>query len=251
VGLEGIARLWDTESHQPLGQPFSQKGRIIERVSFSRDGRYLAYGGCEGKLTLWVVKDIVPELPVRAFIHTLQRNKLLTAEKSTSVTGTVLSRGQYYCTLEFDRLLTKLSQIDATIPCAQSGSDDYGDFFQVSFLYRHAKGTRASVDGKHSKPRDPSAPSGPFSRSKVLGPSSARRLWNFLFPSPASESIALQPRTKRSLFARHTGPQPVAVAAGRKKQVGSVLDVPCPTTYITESTEDLCSTSPCKSYRSD
>lgn len=131
VGFEGIAQLWDTKSHKPLGQPFSQEGHIIERVSFSRDGRYLAYGGFEGKLTLWVVKDIVPEVPVRAFIHILQRNKLLTAAKSTSVTGTVLSRSQYYCTLEFDRL-TKLSQIDATNPCAQSGSDDYGDFFQVS-----------------------------------------------------------------------------------------------------------------------
>lgn len=158
VGFEGIAQLWDTESHQSLGQPFSQEGRIIECVSFSRDGRYLAYGGCEGTLTLWIVKDIVPELPSPA---------------------------------------PSCLEIDATNPCAQSGSDDYGDFFQ---------------------PHHPSAPSGPFSRFKGPGPSSAHRLWNFLFSSPASESVALQPRTKRSLFARHTGPRPVTVAAGRKKK---------------------------------
>lgn len=44
----------------------------MECLSFSRDGRYLACGGCEDKLTLWMVKDIVPELPVRAFIHILR-----------------------------------------------------------------------------------------------------------------------------------------------------------------------------------
>ncbi|KAG1718617.1 WD40-repeat-containing domain protein [Suillus paluster] len=66
-----VAQLWDTESYQPLGQPFCpsfgqpfhhQDHQILCCVSFSRDGAYLAYGGCDKKLTLWMVKDIAPEL---------------------------------------------------------------------------------------------------------------------------------------------------------------------------------------------
>lgn len=61
VGLEGIARLWDTESHQPLSsQPFGLEDRVdVTCVSFSRDGRYLAYGGANKLITLWTMKEIV------------------------------------------------------------------------------------------------------------------------------------------------------------------------------------------------
>jgi len=46
VGHEGIAQLWDTESYQPLGKPFSPEDSVkLYCVSFSRDGRYLAYSG--------------------------------------------------------------------------------------------------------------------------------------------------------------------------------------------------------------
>ena len=70
VGLGGIAQLWDTESYQPLGKPFSPKDSVpLYCVSFSRDGRYLAYGAGDNKITLWVVKDIAPELPVCASIY--------------------------------------------------------------------------------------------------------------------------------------------------------------------------------------
>jgi len=71
VGLGGIAQLWDTESYQPLGKPFSHEDtphRLL-CVSFSRDGRYLAYGGDDNKIALWMVKDIAPGLPVRASIY--------------------------------------------------------------------------------------------------------------------------------------------------------------------------------------
>jgi WD40 repeat protein len=63
VGLQGIAQLWDIESHQSLGQPFHQEH--YERllcVSFSRDGKYVAYSGDDNKLTLWLVKDITSPL---------------------------------------------------------------------------------------------------------------------------------------------------------------------------------------------
>jgi len=70
VGGEGTAQLWDTESYQPLGKPFSPEDSInLYCVSFSRDGWYLAYSGYDNKITLWMVKDIAPELPVRASIY--------------------------------------------------------------------------------------------------------------------------------------------------------------------------------------
>jgi WD40 repeat protein len=63
VGIRGIARLWDTKSHQPLGQPFNQEDGIPLCVAFSPDGKYVAYGGTDDSITLWVVKEIAPELP--------------------------------------------------------------------------------------------------------------------------------------------------------------------------------------------
>ncbi|OAX33842.1 WD40 repeat-like protein [Rhizopogon vinicolor AM-OR11-026] len=63
VGISGIAHLWDTESHKPLGQPFRQEDhKQLRCVSFSQDGQYLAYGGHDNKITLWIVKDIAPQL---------------------------------------------------------------------------------------------------------------------------------------------------------------------------------------------
>jgi len=77
VGHNGVAQLWDTESYQPLGKPFSpENSAYLECVSFSQDGRYLAYGGHDNKITLWMVKDIAPELPVSASITILHGNKL-------------------------------------------------------------------------------------------------------------------------------------------------------------------------------
>ena len=69
VGYNGVAQLWDTESYQPLGKPLLKKSIRLLCVSFSQDGRYLAYGGYDKKITLWMVKDIAPELPVCASIY--------------------------------------------------------------------------------------------------------------------------------------------------------------------------------------
>lgn len=62
VGNQGMVQLWDTESHQLLGQPFSQNRQILRCASFSRDGRYLAYGGHDETLTMWIVNDIASQL---------------------------------------------------------------------------------------------------------------------------------------------------------------------------------------------
>lgn len=62
VGNQGIVQLWDTESHQLLGQSFSQDCQILRCASFSRDGRYLAYGGHDKTLTMWFVNDIASQL---------------------------------------------------------------------------------------------------------------------------------------------------------------------------------------------
>jgi WD40 repeat protein len=65
VGYYGVAQLWDTESHKPLGEPFRQEDSKDPRcVSFSRDGQYLAYGGDDNKITLWMVQDIAPQFTV-------------------------------------------------------------------------------------------------------------------------------------------------------------------------------------------
>jgi len=76
VVFGGTAQLWDTESYQPLGKPFSHEGDGLQLkcVVFSRDGRYLSYGGYDNKITLWMIKDIVPELPVCSSITILQGN---------------------------------------------------------------------------------------------------------------------------------------------------------------------------------
>ena len=63
VGSGGIAQLWDTEFYQPLGKPFSSEVSVrLCCVSFSRDGRDLAYSGDDGRVTLWIVGDVAPRL---------------------------------------------------------------------------------------------------------------------------------------------------------------------------------------------
>ncbi|KAG2365430.1 WD40-repeat-containing domain protein [Suillus spraguei] len=64
-----------TQLFPVVRRPFTHKQCIgvcgprnvnLRYVSFSRDGRHLAYGGSDNKLTLWMVKDIFPRPQVRA-----------------------------------------------------------------------------------------------------------------------------------------------------------------------------------------
>ncbi|KAG1818670.1 WD40-repeat-containing domain protein [Suillus subaureus] len=74
VGNNGVAQLWDIESYQPLGQPLCEDDEFTFRcVSFSQDGRYVACGGDDKKLTLWMVQDIIPQLPAPTLLQRSDR----------------------------------------------------------------------------------------------------------------------------------------------------------------------------------
>jgi len=72
VGYQGIAQLWDTESYQPLFSWHEDSSYFLYCVSFSGDGRHLAYSGYDNNITLWMVKDVAPALPVSTFTTILQ-----------------------------------------------------------------------------------------------------------------------------------------------------------------------------------
>jgi WD40 repeat protein len=66
----GVVQLWDTGSYEPLGHPFRQDGDTLYYiVSFSPNGRYLALGGNDNKVTLWMVQDIAPQVPTSTTKH--------------------------------------------------------------------------------------------------------------------------------------------------------------------------------------
>jgi WD40 repeat protein len=104
VGERGIAQLWDTESYQPLGQPLHGDNKSLRCVWFSPDGRYIAYGGGDKKLTLWMVKDIVPQLPAPIPLQQIDRQSRSNSPLSSCLdvsafTFYCLSCSQRYCRL--------------------------------------------------------------------------------------------------------------------------------------------------------
>jgi len=111
VGNRGIAQLWDTESYQPLGEPFSPEDSVeLLCVSFSRDGRYLAYSGDDNKITLWMVRDIASEIPVSAFTTILQvpGDKLHNRLLDLSSTSVPFYSADYWLYLRcYDRLVRR------------------------------------------------------------------------------------------------------------------------------------------------
>ncbi|KAG1780663.1 WD40-repeat-containing domain protein [Suillus placidus] len=84
VGYAGVAQLWDIESHQPLSLPFHQNRDTLYSVSFSRDESHLAYSGKDGKLTLWTVKDIAPQLPAPTLLQQGNRQSIVQEEAQSN-----------------------------------------------------------------------------------------------------------------------------------------------------------------------
>lgn len=164
VGNDGVANFWDTEYRQQPGQPFHREHKTLRCVSFSRDGRYVAYGGDDSKLTLWMLKDIAPQIPAPTLLQESDRRS--TQQKTRP-----------------DSPLSSCLNADAT------GGDDlieevhdlYSDFFQSS---------------QKSLPL-------PSSGSRLTPLSSTRRLLNFFSRCcpPEDESVP-QERFKRGFFSR-------------------------------------------------
>ncbi|OAX36856.1 hypothetical protein K503DRAFT_801708 [Rhizopogon vinicolor AM-OR11-026] len=102
----------------------------------------------------------------------------------------------------FFHAILQVDKVDATNSFTEEGRDDvYDDFFRSS---------------------EPSHPFAPHGSSRPSHAFSARRLWDVLIPSrhsPPAQSLPLQPRIKRSFFARHAGPRPVTVSAARPKKL--------------------------------
>jgi len=140
VDFGGIAQLWDTESYQPLGKPFGPEdiSYLLRCVSFSQDGRYLAYSGHDNKITLWMVKDIA------AHLTDVTQQKIPPESPSSSC---IEVSALTYFTF---RLLTEPCQVDATNPFGRPRGDNmmeeghdnpYGDFFHVRIVFYNAKAT--------------------------------------------------------------------------------------------------------------
>ncbi|KAG2049046.1 WD40 repeat-like protein [Suillus hirtellus] len=114
VGNDSIAQLWDTKSCRPLGKLIHQNHDALYSASFSRDGKYIAYGGKDGKLTLWMVKDIAPQPPAPT---APQQNDGQSIREETRSNSSSLS----------------LSCLDVSGGFIEEGHDDpYNNFFQFS-----------------------------------------------------------------------------------------------------------------------
>ncbi|KAG1791851.1 uncharacterized protein HD556DRAFT_1444924 [Suillus plorans] len=118
--------------HQPLGKPFHQnRDTLCYVTSFSRDGSHLAYTGDDGKVTLWMLKDIAPQLP--------------------APTPPQQSDGQSTVTKEEIRSNSTLSfclDVDATGGggfTEEADDDPYNNNFQTSPFHKNAPNVVSSV----------------------------------------------------------------------------------------------------------
>ncbi|KIK43418.1 hypothetical protein CY34DRAFT_803844 [Suillus luteus UH-Slu-Lm8-n1] len=167
VGNDGIAQLWDTESHQPLGQLFHQSHAGLYYVSFSHLGRYVAYSGDNNKITLWMVRDIPLQLPVPTLLQQSDRQSIQQETRPNSPSLSCLNA-------------------DATGGDGfneEAHDDLYNDFFQSS-----QKSLPITSSGFHLPPL--------FSARRLLYVFSRRC-------PPADESVPTD-RSKRGFFSRHT-----------------------------------------------
>ncbi|KAG1763599.1 WD40-repeat-containing domain protein [Suillus occidentalis] len=138
VGWIGIAQLWNTESHYPLGQSLRLDRKTIRCVSFSQDGRYLAYGGYDGKLTLWIVKDMAPELVHQETEFDSPSSARLNADAAKSLGGgsikEVQIQGRVTQGTRPESSSSSFLNVDATGDDGIEGmhDDPYNNFFQSS-----------------------------------------------------------------------------------------------------------------------
>ncbi|KAG2749311.1 WD40 repeat-like protein [Suillus brevipes Sb2] len=178
VGYEGVTRLWDTKSHQPLrvGLPVYQES--LYYVSFSRDGRYLAYGGSDKKITLWTVDDettvvVVPIPPQQGH-----------GEDGATQRPDKIRRGAQQESRSHSPSSSFLDADATGGDCIieEAHNDPYNNFFQ-------------------SSQQSLSSPS-PGSHLPTLF--SARKLWNVISRRhpPPDESVPDE-RSKRGFFRRH------------------------------------------------
>ncbi|KAG1860130.1 WD40-repeat-containing domain protein [Suillus subalutaceus] len=174
VGANGVAQLWDTGSHQQLGQPLHEDHRFTLRcVSFSPDGRYVAYGGYDKKLTLWMLKDIAPQLPAPALLQFLP--------------PTLLQQSDRQSTQEETRSNSPLSScLDADATGGGGFIDDaHDDPYNNNFFQSSQQSLPSPSPGIH-----------------VPSLFSARRLWNVISRRrPPDESVPRE-RSRRGFFGR-------------------------------------------------
>lgn len=179
VGAQGIIQLWDTESYQLLHEPFRQSRHALRSVLFSQNGKYLAHGGDNGVLTLWMVKDIAAQFSVPMPGRATPRQLLPVPESQSS------SR------LDVDDTEGDDTEGDGTESDDTEGDDTEGDGIDEEM--RNESSDNSFQGRQPSLPLVQSVPN-------VMSP--ARRFWTWLFSrrrKPANESIS---HPKRGFLAR-------------------------------------------------
>ncbi|KAG2344386.1 WD40 repeat-like protein [Suillus weaverae] len=175
VGRRGVAQLWDTESHQPLGKSLHQNYNTLCYVSFSRDGSHLAYGGSDNKLTLWMLKDTPLQLLAPTPLQNSDRQSTKQESRPSSPSSSCLD--------------ADATGGDGFIE--EVHDDPYNNFFQS---------LQQSLPSPSLSPSPSPSPGFYLLPFKFL---SARRFWNVIarHRSPPDESVP-QERSKRGFFSR-------------------------------------------------